>query len=92
MIDKQVVEKLENLALVEVEDKEKIARELEEIVEFVELLNGLDISDVPATFSPLDNPTPLREDTPQRSDVIEKVLENAPKREGYFFVVPQIIE
>ncbi|MEO1942334.1 MAG: Asp-tRNA(Asn)/Glu-tRNA(Gln) amidotransferase subunit GatC [Campylobacterales bacterium] len=92
MIDVKVVEKLEELALVEVEDKRRIAEELGEIVQFVEILNQLDLSEIPPTFSPLESPTPLREDTPIRSGVIEKVLENAPKVEGHFFIVPQIIE
>jgi len=91
-MDVKLVEKLENLAMVEVEDKERIARELEEIVNFVEILNQLEVEGEEPTFSPLARPTPLRPDEPVRSEVIEEVLAHAPKREGYFFLVPQIIE
>jgi len=91
-MDIREVEKLEKLAMVEVADKGKIARELSEIVEFVEILNQLDVSREPTTFSPLERTTPLGEDIPVRSKVIDKILENAPRREGNFFLVPQIIE
>jgi aspartyl-tRNA(Asn)/glutamyl-tRNA(Gln) amidotransferase subunit C len=69
-----------------------MAKDLEEIVEFVEMLNELDTSDIDATFSTLNNPTPLREDEPVKSDVINEVLANAPKAKDGYFIVPKIIE
>jgi aspartyl-tRNA(Asn)/glutamyl-tRNA(Gln) amidotransferase subunit C len=91
-IDKTLIEKLENLSMVEIEDKEKMAKDLEEIVEFVEMLNEVDTSGVPATFSTLDNPTPLREDNPVKTEIIQEVLAHAPKAKDGFFIVPKIIE
>jgi len=78
--------------MIEVEDKEKMAKDLEEIVEFVEMLNELDTESIDATFSTLDNPTPLREDNPVKSGIIEDVLANAPKTKDGYFIVPKIIE
>jgi len=91
-IDTKLVEKLENLSMVEVEDKEAMAKDLAEIVEFVEMLNEIDTSDIEATFSTLNNSTPLREDIPIKSDVIKDVLANAPKAQDGYFIVPKIIE
>jgi aspartyl-tRNA(Asn)/glutamyl-tRNA(Gln) amidotransferase subunit C len=91
-IDIKLIEKLENLSMVEIENKEKMAKDLEEILNFVEMLNELDTSNIPATFSTLNNPTPLREDIPVKSDVIEDILKNAPKAKDGFFIVPKIIE
>jgi aspartyl-tRNA(Asn)/glutamyl-tRNA(Gln) amidotransferase subunit C len=91
-IDKNLIQKLENLAMIEIEDKDKMAKDLAEIVEFVELLNELDTDGIEATFSTLNNPTPLREDEPKRSDVIKEVLANAPKSKDGYFIVPKIIE
>ena len=91
-IDIKVIEKLENLAMVEVEDKEKMAKELEEIVNFVDMLNELDTENIEPSFRVLDITTPLREDEPKRSDVIKEVLANAPKAKDGYFIVPKIIE
>jgi len=91
-IDSKLIQRLENLSMLEVEDKEKMAKDLEEIVAFVEMLNELDTTNIDATFSTLNNPTPLREDEPVKSDVIEEVLKHAPKAKDGYFIVPKIIE
>jgi len=56
------------------------------------MLNELDTESIDATFSTLDNPTPLREDNPVKSGIIEDVLANAPKTKDGYFIVPKIIE
>ncbi|NPA12151.1 MAG: Asp-tRNA(Asn)/Glu-tRNA(Gln) amidotransferase subunit GatC [Epsilonproteobacteria bacterium] len=91
-IDIKLIQRLENLSMVEIEDKEAMAKDLDEIVGFVEMLNEIDTSSIDATFSPLENSTPLREDTPKKSDVINEILSNAPKAKDGFFIVPKIIE
>ncbi|MEO1928463.1 MAG: Asp-tRNA(Asn)/Glu-tRNA(Gln) amidotransferase subunit GatC [Nautiliaceae bacterium] len=91
-IDEKLVQRLENLSMVEIEDKEKMAKDLAEIVEFVEMLNELDTSEIDATFSTLNNPTPLREDEVVENNIIEEVLSHAPKAKDGFFIVPKIIE
>ena len=91
-IDIKTIEKLENLAMVEVEDKEKMAKELEEIVNFVEMLNELDTEGIEPSFRVLDITTPLREDKPVKTDIIKDVLAHAPKAKDGYFIVPKIIE
>ncbi|GAB6073787.1 Asp-tRNA(Asn)/Glu-tRNA(Gln) amidotransferase subunit GatC [Nautilia lithotrophica] len=91
-IDESLVKRLETLSMVEIEDKASMAKDLAEIVEFVEMLNELDTSSVDATFSTLDNSTYLREDEPIKNNVIEEILEHAPKAKDGFFIVPKIIE
>ncbi|WP_456489147.1 Asp-tRNA(Asn)/Glu-tRNA(Gln) amidotransferase subunit GatC [Caminibacter pacificus] len=91
-IDEKLIQRLENLSMVEIENKEKMAKDLEEIVAFVEMLNELDTENIDATFSTLNNPTPLREDEPQKNDIIEEVLAHAPKAKDGYFIVPKIIE
>ena len=91
-IDESLVKRLETLSMVEIEDKASMAKDLAEIVEFVEMLNELDTTSVDATFSTLDNSTYLREDEPIKNDVIEEILEHAPKAKDGFFIVPKIIE
>ena len=91
-IDTKLIEKLENLSMLEVEDKEKMAKDLGEIVEFVEMLNEIDTSEIEATFSTLNNPTPLRDDEIKKTEIIEDVLSHAPKAKDGYFIVPKIIE
>ena len=91
-IDENLIKKLESLAMLEIDDKSSMARDLEEIVEFVENLNEIDTSHIDATFSSLNTQTPLREDEVIKSDVIKEVLKNAPKTKDNFFIVPKIIE
>lgn len=92
MVDGALLERLEKLSMVEVADKEAIKNELNEIVSFVEILNELDADAVSATFNTLEANTPVREDTPKKSDVIETVLSHAPNSNEGFFIVPKIIE
>jgi len=91
-IDIKVIEKLENLSMVEIEDKEKMAKELEEIVNFVEMLNELDTEGIEPSFRVLNVTTPLREDEPVKKDVVKDVLAHAPKAKDGYFIVPKIIE
>lgn len=91
-IDENLIKKLESLAMLEVDNKSSMAKDLEEIVEFVENLNEIDTSNIDATFSSLNNSTPLREDEVIKSDVTKEVLKNAPKVKDNFFIVPKIIE
>ena len=91
-IDEKLVSRLETLSMVEIEDKEKMANDLAEIVEFVEMLNELDTENIDATFSTLNASTPLREDEVVKNEIIKDILKNAPKSKDGFFIVPKIIE
>ncbi len=91
-IDIKTVEKLENLSMVEIEDKRKMAEELQEIVSFVEMLNELDTDNIEPAFRVLDVATPLREDEPVKKEIIKDVLTHAPKAKDGYFIVPKIIE
>ncbi|MBI5117070.1 Asp-tRNA(Asn)/Glu-tRNA(Gln) amidotransferase subunit GatC [Candidatus Poribacteria bacterium] len=67
--------------------------QLNEILQYVEKLNELDTSGVPPTSHMFFEKTPMREDkvrdVPSPTD---KLIENAPRREENFYVVPRVIE
>ena len=94
IVDDILLNKLEKLSALKVSDdrRDEIKSQLNEIVNFVEILNELDLSDIKATISTINGGTPFREDVPKKSDVIEVILNNAPSAENGFFVVPKIIE
>lgn len=90
-IDDKLLAKLENLSALQVPEakKEAIKGQISEILNFVENLNALDLG----TQIPLKSAkTPMREDIPHKSEVVESILKNAPKAEDRFFIVPKIIE
>lgn len=93
-IDDALLNKLEKLSSLKVSDekREEIKRQLSEIVNFVEVLNELNLDGEQAVVSSIAGGTPLRDDVAVKSDVIDTILKNSPAREGHFFAVPKIIE
>ncbi|MDO4673626.1 Asp-tRNA(Asn)/Glu-tRNA(Gln) amidotransferase subunit GatC [Campylobacter sp.] len=93
-IDAGLLSKLENLSALKIDDEKRkdVIAELSEIVNFVEKLNELDLSELEVTVSTLEGGTPLRCDEARGEDVIDGVLACAPKSDERFFVVPKIIE
>lgn len=62
------------------------------ILEYMEELGKLDTSRVPPTTSVLGLSNVMREDKPEPFADPEKLLVNAPRREGPYFKVPKVIE
>jgi aspartyl-tRNA(Asn)/glutamyl-tRNA(Gln) amidotransferase subunit C len=94
-IDNTLLQKLEKLSSLQIEEskRESMISEIGKIVDFVENLNELDLDKEDPSFSTIEGGTPFREDVPANNpEIIETILEHAPKREGGFFVVPKIIE
>lgn len=94
IIDETLLAKLEKLSALKIpsEKKEKIIEQLNSIVNFVEILNELDLSDTQTAITTLKGGTPFREDIPEKKDIIDTILKFAPDSENNYFVVPKIIE
>ena len=88
-IDDALLGNLEKLAMIEIEDKEKVKENLSEILNFVENLNGVDTDSIMLQST---EKTPLRDDEPKQSNIAKQVLEVAPNAKDGFFIVPKIIE
>jgi len=91
-IDEKLLAKLEKLSMLKADNKEEMIKDLNQIVEFVEILNEVNTDNIEATFNTLNTSTPLREDIPVDNDAIKTILANAPKVDGNYFIVPKIIE
>ena len=94
-VDDKLIEKLAKLSSLEISDerKETLKAELGDIINFVENLNEIDVSNIEATFNTVQGGTPLREDVAiQDLQRASEILKNAPKSEDGYFVVPKIIE
>ena len=94
-VDDKLIDKLAKLSSLEIEDarKENLKSELADIINFVENLNEIDVSNIEATFSTIEGGTPLREDVAKQDlELSNHILNHAPKSEDGYFIVPKIIE
>ena len=74
------------------EEKEKLKKDLESILTYVEHLKTVPTDHVEPTSHVLNLENVYRPDEVRPSDIWEEVLKHAPHREGNFFKVPKVIE
>lgn len=88
------VRKVASLARLALDDEELLAsgKQLTSILEYVRLLDEVDITGVPPMTHPVPAENVFREDQMLASLPREAALSNAPKTDGEFFVVPKILE
>jgi aspartyl-tRNA(Asn)/glutamyl-tRNA(Gln) amidotransferase subunit C len=93
-LSKETVEYVANLSRIELKPDEldKISKQLESILGFIDKLSALDVKNIEPTSHILPVSNVLREDVASESLAIEKTLANAPQKEGRFFVVPKVVE
>ena len=85
--------RLARLALTE-EEKERYATELSAILDYVEQLQEVDTTDVEPTSQVTGVEDVYREDVavPQNEEVVKKIIEQFPEREGNLLKVPGVFE
>jgi aspartyl-tRNA(Asn)/glutamyl-tRNA(Gln) amidotransferase subunit C len=66
------------------------ARQLDEILTYMDKLNQLDTSDVQPMYSPVRHETAFRQDKVSQTYSREELLENAPQEDGRYFIVPKV--
>jgi aspartyl-tRNA(Asn)/glutamyl-tRNA(Gln) amidotransferase subunit C len=85
------VARLARLAL-SAEEKERMRRELDGILAYIDKLRALDTEGVEPTSHAVPLTNVLRDDRVRPSCPREEMLANAPEPHGDFFRVPKIIE
>ena len=91
MRDVEHVARLSRLALTD-QEKERMRRELDGILSYIDKLRALDTANVPPTSHAVPMTNVMREDEPRPSLAQDLMLANAAERSGEFFRVPKIIE
>ncbi|WP_017651944.1 Asp-tRNA(Asn)/Glu-tRNA(Gln) amidotransferase subunit GatC [Fortiea contorta] len=93
MIDREQVRKVALLARLELtpQEEEQFTTQLDSILNYVEQLSELDVSNVPPTTRAIDVSNVTREDKLQPYPEREAILNSAPEQEGEFFKVPKIL-
>jgi aspartyl-tRNA(Asn)/glutamyl-tRNA(Gln) amidotransferase subunit C len=89
-IDIRYVAKLARIALTE-EEVERFGRQLADLLGHVNTLAELDVSNVAATAQVVESRNVTREDAAQPCLDRERVMAEAPQRQGPFFRVPRIL-
>jgi aspartyl-tRNA(Asn)/glutamyl-tRNA(Gln) amidotransferase subunit C len=85
------VARLARLAL-EPEEKERMRRELDAILGYIDKLRALDVEGVEPTSHAVPVTNVMRDDEPRASFPLDDMLANAPERHGDLFRVPRILE
>jgi aspartyl-tRNA(Asn)/glutamyl-tRNA(Gln) amidotransferase subunit C len=94
--DVSYVADLANLELTE-QERERLAKDLNSILDYIDRLNELDTTNVPPMAQSLSGPSEGRAEA-WRPDELrpclarEDSLRNAPETDGSFFKVPKVIE
>jgi aspartyl-tRNA(Asn)/glutamyl-tRNA(Gln) amidotransferase subunit C len=93
-IDRSTVLKIATLARIRVPEQEldHLVGELQGIVQWVEQLNEVDVSEVAPMTSVRPMALKRRRDEVTDGGMREKILANAPETAAGFFVVPKVIE
>ena len=88
------VEYVAGLAKLTLDDatKERLVQELGEILAYVDQLNTLDTDGVEPMMHALEMTNVYREDAVGDSLARDIALQNAPKHDGEYFLVPKILE
>jgi aspartyl-tRNA(Asn)/glutamyl-tRNA(Gln) amidotransferase subunit C len=92
-LDRDQVHKVANLARLELTaaEEEQFASQLSGILDYVELLNELDVTDVQPTTRAIEVSNVTRVDRQQVYENRAGILAGAPDREDEFFRVPKIV-
>jgi aspartyl-tRNA(Asn)/glutamyl-tRNA(Gln) amidotransferase subunit C len=88
------VDKIAHLSQLEISDtdKEKIAVQLGNILQYMEKLKEVDVTNVRPSAGALESQNVLREDIKVQSPGPEVTLANAPERDEDFYVVPGVLK
>lgn len=93
-ITKETVKYVAHLARIELtsQELEILSSQLKDILDFIDKLKEVDVRNIKPTSHILPINNVFRSDEAKESLPLQKVLENAPLKEGNFFAVPKVIE
>ncbi len=93
MIDQETVQRVARLARLDLTEEEaaQLVTELGRILDHVDRLSELDVSQVPPLLHAASDSDVYREDEPGDTLPTGEALNNAPARDGDLFEVPKVI-
>ena len=93
-LDKEKIKHVAKLARISVDEAkvDSLTKDLNSIFKFIEQLNELDTSNVEPLTSILNESLRTRKDLINDGKIRDKILQNSPKKNDEFFVVPKVVE
>ena len=93
-MDNKTVETISYLARLRLDrdKKEKITKDLENIINFVAELQDLNTKDIAPLANPLEKVAPKREDSVTSKSRKDAFLSNSPESDQDYFMVPKVVE
>jgi len=93
-VDKETVRRMAFLSRLKVDDEniEKVQHEFDGILDWMDMLNEVDVDGIEPLVSVNDKNLKCREDKVTDGNKAEEVLKNAPVSEYGYFVVPKVVE
>ncbi|MGB0381537.1 MAG: Asp-tRNA(Asn)/Glu-tRNA(Gln) amidotransferase subunit GatC [Alphaproteobacteria bacterium] len=93
-VDLNTVQKVARLARLSVDEHEtaRLAEELSQIMDWVDLLGQCDTDDVEPLAGVTVDEMPMRQDNVSMSNSRDDILRNAPIQDEGYFVVPKVVE
>ena len=73
------------------EEQALFARQLGDILRYMDVLAQVDTAEVEPLYSPAQHPAAGREDQAANRRTRQEVLANAPEQDGEYFIVPRIV-
>ncbi len=93
-MDKKTVTTISYLSRLKIdgEKEEKITKDLESIIKFVDQLNDVDTSNIEPLANPLEKTAKTRNDQITAKNLKEELLKIAPSSNEDYFLVPRVVE
>ena len=93
-MDKKTVTTISYLSRLKIDDEkeEKIVKDLDNIIEFVDQLNDVDTSNIEPLTNPLEKTAKTRTDKVTAKNLKDELLEIAPSSNEDYFLVPRVVE
>lgn len=93
-ITEDLIDHIAHLSRLEFEGERKAAiqKDMERIVNFMEILQGVDTENVEPLIFMNDEVNKLREDVPEVTLTQEQALKNAPKKDSDYFRIPKVLD
>ncbi|MBO8160932.1 MAG: Asp-tRNA(Asn)/Glu-tRNA(Gln) amidotransferase subunit GatC [Thermosipho sp. (in: Bacteria)] len=89
-IDEKIVENVAMLARLKIDNKEVFIKEMQKIVDYFQILEEIDTSDVDAMYTPIEDNVKLRGNETKKFENAEMIKDNFPSRENNYLKIPGI--
>ena len=93
-IDKDKIKHVAKLARISLDEKktDSLTKDLSSIFKFIEKLNELNTKNIEPLTSILNEPLRSRIDEVDDGKIKDQILENSPKKNEEFFIVPKVVD